>query len=166
MAKSFGIVLDKSFGSNPYLSGINVYVSDEKGVFLKPLVATKTDSNGKFSFDVDNSTKFISARLTSDNIITKPFVSNQELTFDFSSKSKATEIQEVVVTAKRPITEKKQEEIKTEIKTESKPDFQKKKVITFDNQKEENLFLKYLPHGLIILGGILVFSAFIKKIAN
>ena len=58
------------------------------------------------------------------------------------------------------------EEIKTEIKTEIKPDFQKKKVITFDNQKEENLFLKYLPHGLIILGGILVFSAFIKKIVN
>lgn len=162
MAKSFGIVLDKSFGSNPYLSGINVYVSDEKGIFLKPLVATKTDSNGKFSFDVDDSTKFISARLTSDNIITKPFVSNQELIFDFSSKSKATELQEVVVTAKRPIIEKKQEEIKTE----SKPDFQKKKVITFDKQKEENLFLKYLPHGLIILGGILVFSAFIKKISN
>ena len=139
-----GIITDKSFGSNPYLPNIPVYVSDDKGKPTQPMVITRSDNNGKYSFSVDDNVKNISARLNSDTIITKslsPFID-----FDFSN-NKVKELNEVVVVAP------KKEVLNKPVNLESKP-----KIV-----KKEDLFLKYLPHGLLILGGLIISVILIRK---
>lgn len=140
-----GLVTDKSFGSNPNLPNIPIYISDEKGKPIQPMVVTRSDNNGKYSFSIDDNTKFISARLNSDTIITKSPSANVD--FDFSN-NKVKELNEVVVVAPK-------KQVSTQpINLEKKPNI----VIN-----KENLFLKYLPHGLLILGGLIVSVFLIKK---
>ena len=136
MLKVKGSVIDKGFGSEPALPYVNVYGSDDKGKPLQPVKSTTTDDNGIFSFSVDDNIKFISARVNSENILTKPIAS--VLDFDFSD-IKAKVLDEVVVTAKR----------KPPIVLKDKP------------IKKENLFLKYLPQGLLVLVSVLIISRII-----
>lgn len=96
-----GSVIDKDYGTNENLSNISVYSSDEKGKPIQPMQITKSDNNGLFNFNVDDNVKFISARVSSDNIITKDV--KDKIVFDFSQKSKPQEVQEVIVSAKKPI---------------------------------------------------------------
>jgi len=140
-----GVITDKSFGSNPNLPNIPVYVSDEKGKPIQPMVMTRSDNNGKYSFSVDDNAKYVSARLNSDTIITK----NTSLNVDFDfSNNKVKELNEVVVVAP------KKQVSNQPINLEKKPNIVNKK---------ENLILKYLPHGLLILGGLIVSVFLIKK---
>lgn len=129
-----GSVIDKGFGSNPALPFINVYGSDDKGKPLQPVKSTTTDDNGIFSFSVDDNVKFISARVNSENILTKPIAS--VLNFDFSDVQSKV-LDEVVVVAKKP------------------------KIVVKKPVKKENLFLKYLPQGLLALASILIVSSII-----
>lgn len=133
-----GSVIDKGFGSNPTLPNISVYVSDEKGKPIQPAKYTTTDDNGFFSFSVDNSVKFISARVNSENIITKPISS--VLNFDFSNINSKV-LDEVVIKAKKPPIKVVDE-----------------KNVNKGNIKKENLFLKYLPQGLLVLVSVLIVS--------
>jgi hypothetical protein len=135
MIKVTGVVIDKSFGSDPFLPNIPVYVSDEKGKSLQPVKSTVSGIDGKYIINVDDSVKFISARVNSENILTKPIAS--VLNFDFSNVS-AKVLDEVVITAKRPVKVKVEKEI-----------------------KKDNVFLKYLPQGLFILTGLIVVSTII-----
>lgn len=136
MIKVTGVVIDKSYGSDPSLPNIPIYVSDEKGKSLQPLKSTVSGIDGKYVLNVDDSVKFISSRVNSENILTKSI--KPILNFDFSEITKSKVLDEVVIKAKRPV--------KVEVKKE---------------MKKENIFLKYLPQGLFVLTGVIVISTII-----
>lgn len=147
--KITGIVYNKDSQPEPFAK---VFVSDFKGTITPKKIATLTDDKGKFQLDVTNKDDIYLTAKTSLGEQTLTKIKNEVNDYGmYLDSDKTSNLQEVTVTAKRPVKEPVKEPV-----VESRPNPK----VKIDTSKQR----KWLRYGLIALAGIVIIGTTIYAI--